>query len=182
MGSPIGSDDANWLTGDPISKHLMVMLKADKKKVPGKTKRLKGSELLITEPEYVEWDDSQELYPFVFESVGDWGVSTSVIPPEGFVSDNESLSADVANELEVVQFTITDVGSKWKSTCVCQKITHKKRKQEIYDTIGIKLTKKLAKELGIDVWGMAEDERECQQECRELFQEAKQEKPKKGRK
>jgi len=42
---------------------------------------------LIIEPEYVEWDGAQELYPFIFESVGNWTVTTSVTPPEGFVAD-----------------------------------------------------------------------------------------------
>jgi hypothetical protein len=31
-------------------------------------------------------DSTQELYPFVFETIGDWDVTTSVTPPEGFES------------------------------------------------------------------------------------------------
>jgi len=153
MGSPIGSDDEDWLTDQPIEKHLMVMLKPDKKKVPGKTKKLKGSELLITEPEYVEWDSTEELYPFVFETIGDWGVTTSVAPPEGFVTDHDSLSADVNNEMEAVQFTITDQGSRWEETDVTFKVKHKGKNKNIKTKIGIKLSKKLQKKKGVGPYG-----------------------------
>ena len=64
-----------------------------------------------------------------FDSVGDWDVTTSVAPPEGFVSDYDSLNATVSSELKAVQFTITDVGSKWIPTKVTHKIKHKKQKK-----------------------------------------------------
>ena len=156
MGSPIGLDHSDWLTDDPIEKHLMVMEKVDGKKVPGKTKKLKGSELLITEPEYIEWDSTQETYPFVFETMGDWEVTTSVAPPEGFETDYKSLDAEVINELEAVQFTITDVGSSWKETKVKHKINHKGKQHTLESKIGIKLSKKLAKEKGLGIYGETE--------------------------
>jgi len=153
MGSPIPSDNPDWLTDSPIEKHLMVMEKFNKKKVPGKTKKLKGSELLITEPEFVLWDSELEQYPFVFEGVGDWDVITTVAPPEGFVTNHEALDAEVNNELEAVQFTITDVGSKWKETKVTYKIKHKRKTETIKSKIGIKLSKKLAKKKGLGIYG-----------------------------
>jgi hypothetical protein len=152
VGSPIGSNDSDWGT-EPIQKHLMIMQKADGKKAPGKTSKLTGSLLLITEPEYVEWDSSQELYPFVFEAVEDWGVTTSVNPPDGFVADYNSLSADVNNEIEAVQFTISEVGSKWEETKIKYKIKHKGKSETIEDEIGIMLSDKLAKKLGKDKYG-----------------------------
>ena len=84
--------------------------------MPAKSKRFTGSDLLVIEPEYVEWSSDTELYPFVFDSVGDWDVTTSVTPPEGFVSDYDALSATVDSDVKAVQFTITDVGSKWVPT------------------------------------------------------------------
>ena len=90
MGSLVTADDPDWLTDLPIEKHLMVMEKFNGKKVAGKTTRLKGSLLLITEPEFVVWDSDQEQYPFVFESVGEWGVEPPWSPPEGFVADNDA--------------------------------------------------------------------------------------------
>ena len=156
MGSPIVLDHLDWLTDDPIEKHLMVMEKVDGKKVPGKTTKLKGSELLITEPEYIEWDSTQETYPFVFETIGDWEVTTSVTPPEGFDADYKSLDAEVINEMETVQFTITDVGSSWKETKVKHKIKHKGKKQTLESKIGIKLSKKFAKEKGLGIYGETE--------------------------
>jgi len=153
LGKLVESTDEDWLTEQPIVKHLMVIQKADKTKVPGKTKKLKGSELLITEPEYVEWDSAQETYPIVFESIGDWQVATSLIPPKGFEADYKSLDAEVTSEMEAVQFTITEVGSSWKETKVKYKIKHKKKNQTLESKIGIKLSKKLAKKKGVGIYG-----------------------------
>ena len=156
LGSPVEATDDNWLTDQPIVKHLMVMEKANKTKVPGKTKKVKGSELLITEPEYIQWESSQETYPFVFESIGDWQVETAVTPPEGFTADYKALEAQVTNEIEAVQFTVTDVGSSWKETGVKFKIKHKGKKKTIQDKIGVKLSKKLTKLKGVGSFGETE--------------------------
>jgi len=129
-------------SGQTVTKYLQVIVKADGKKLPGKFKKEKGSELLIIEPEYVEWDGTEELYPFVFESIGDWTVTTSVSPPEGFVADHDNLTEEVNTELEAVQFTITDVGSKWKPTKVKHKIKHKGKTKTIESTIDVKPPKK----------------------------------------
>jgi hypothetical protein len=112
--------------GSEDYQYFQVIKKCDNKTVPAKSKKFTGSDLLVIEPEYVEWSSTTELYPFVFDSIGDWEVTTSVVPPEGFVSDYDSLSATVSSELKAVQFTITDVGSKWVPTQVIQKIKHKK--------------------------------------------------------
>ena len=140
-------------SGQTIEKYLQVIEKAGGKKVSGKSKKETGSELWIIEPEYVEWDGTEELYPFIFESVGDWSVTTSVSPPEGFVADHNSLAEDVNTELEAVQFTITDVGSEWKPTEVTYDLKHKGKKKKIKSKIGVKLSKKLAKEKGVDIYG-----------------------------
>jgi uncharacterized repeat protein (TIGR02543 family) len=84
-----------------------------------------GTYLAIVEPEYMDWDSDQEQYPFVFESDGDWSVTTSVEPPEGFVSDYPRLSAEVDDTTAAIQFTLTDVGSKWTRTGVKHEIRHK---------------------------------------------------------
>jgi hypothetical protein len=156
MGSPIDASDPDWASGNPIEKNLMVMEKANGKQTPGKTTKVKGSLLLITEPEYVEWDINHELYPFVFETIGDWTVTTSVNPPEGFAADYRSLSANVNSKLESVQFTITDTGSHWEETEVTHKIKHKGHTETIKSKIGVKLSKKLAHEKGLGIYGQTE--------------------------
>ncbi len=156
MGSPVDASDPDWASGNPIEKNLMVMVKANGKQVPGKTTKLKGSELLITEPEFVLWDSNQELYPFVFETIGDWTITTSVKPPHGFVTDHASLTADVRNEIESLQFTITGAGSRWEETEVTHKIKHKRHTETIKSKIGVKLSKKLAKEKGLEIYGHTE--------------------------
>lgn len=140
-------------SGATVSKYLQMIVKADKKKVAAKYKIKDGSQLLIIEPEFIEWEGTQELYPFVFDSVGDWEVTTSVSPPEGFLADNNALSEEVLSEVEAVQFTITDIGSDWVSTSVVHTVKHKNKTEKIKSKIGIKLTKKLAKEKGLTIWG-----------------------------
>jgi len=154
-GSPIDSADTEWATGT-LRKHLSFMQKADNSKVPGKTTVQKGSLLLITEPEYVEWDSPQELYPFVFETIGDWGVSTAIAPPEGFVTDYSFLSVQVKDTTGAVQFTVKDIGSRWVDTGVTFTVTHKKKTKELKDKVGIKLAKKLADKKGLSIYGETE--------------------------
>jgi len=140
-------------SGQLNEKYLQLIEKSDGKKSPAKYTQLTGSLLLVIEPEYVEWDGTQELYPIVFESIGDWEVTTSVSPPEGFVADNKSLTEQVNTSLKAVQFTITDVGSEWVSTGVIHKIKHKGKNQTIKSEIGVKLSKKLSEKKGIHRFG-----------------------------
>ncbi len=147
------------ITGEtPVYKQLQIIVNAKNEKVPAKYRKFTGSELLVIEPEYVEWDGTEELYPFVFDSIGDWSVTTAVSPPEGFVADQPSLAEEVNSAVEAVQFTITDVGSKWIPTDVEFTINHKNKTIKMKDKIGVKLTEKLAKEKGISIYG-EEDER-----------------------
>jgi hypothetical protein len=139
--------------GETMNKYLQVIVKVDGKKVPAKYTVVTGSELMIIEPEYIEWDGTKELYPFVFQSVGDWGVTTSVTPPEGFVADQNSLSTEVISELKALQFIITDVGSKWVSSGVTYQLSHNKKKQTIKSKVGIKLSERLARQKGLDKFG-----------------------------
>lgn len=142
---------------------LFFIKKENGKTVPGKSHRFTGSDLLIIEPEYVEWDGVSETYPFVFESEGDWTVTTSVAPPEGFVADQDAITSDVNSELEAVQFSVTDIGSDWVSTGVEYDILHKAKgkttKRKVSSKIGVRLSKKLAKEKRLSVWGKEQPER-----------------------
>jgi hypothetical protein len=92
--------------------------------VPGAQTEFFGSYLNIVQPEYLEWTDKQEQYPFVMVAEGDWSLTTSVTPPEGFVPDASQLSANVADTTSAVQFTMTDVGSDWTQTTVNHTIMH----------------------------------------------------------
>ncbi|UCC31033.1 MAG: hypothetical protein JSU86_01905 [Phycisphaerales bacterium] len=114
-------------------------------------KRPTGSELLIIEPEYVLWVDTQQLYPFVFETVGDWDVTASITPPEGFVADHDELWAYVDNEIESVQFTIVEVGSDLVPTQTKFKLNHGHRRRTVHSKVGILLTPAYARSRGFDV-------------------------------
>ena len=95
----------------------------------------------------------------MFDSLGDWTVSTSVSPPEGFVADYDNLSEEVDTELEAVQFTITDIGSDWVDTECVHEITHKGKKEKVKSKIGVKLSKKLAKKKGLTIFGDKKDKK-----------------------
>lgn len=150
LPDPLGVSASDLVCGELKQKHLQQIIKSDGKKVPGKTSRRTGSELLIIEPEFVEWSGTTELYPFVFEAVGDWSVTTSVAPPEGFAADYDSLSADVFDALESVQFVITDIGSEWVPTEVTQVIEHNGHRETRFSQIGVRLTPALAQAKHLD--------------------------------
>lgn len=158
LWSPIDANDPNWDNGE-IRKNLILMTDKRGKKSAGKSKKVKGSELLIIEPEYVEWTSSEELYPFALESLGDWDVQVAVEPPEGFLADHDALSQTVQSDLKAVQFTITDVGSKWKPTKIKYKVKHKGKTTHIDSEVNVKLSRKLAKKKGVGVWGEEEKEK-----------------------
>jgi hypothetical protein len=140
-------------TGEVKNKYLQVIQTSVGKSLPGKTTKLTGSELLVIEPENVEWSGTVELYPFVFQSVGDWAVSTAVAPPAGFVADYKELSTVVNNQIQALQFTEKDVGSDWVSTKVKHSIKHNGKTTTLDSKIGIKLSKELAKKKGISEFG-----------------------------
>jgi hypothetical protein len=143
----------NLKAGQTKQAFLPVIVLANNIGLSCKYSQQTGSNLLIIEPEHVEWDGAQEQYPFVFQSEGDWVVETSVTPPEGFVADYGSLSADVNTTLKSVQFTLTDKGSKWTDTQVKHRIKHKGKWKTISTKIGVKLSEKLAKKKGLTVFG-----------------------------
>jgi hypothetical protein len=151
-GVSVGAIDA----GSIVNKYLQAILTANGNILPATYQRFTGSELLLIEPEYVEWSESQELYPFVFESSGDWSVTTSVAPPEGFVADQESLSTEVNSTSTALQFTVADIGSKWVSTKAKHKIKHKGKTLNVESKIGLKLAPGLQKKLGLGEFGEKE--------------------------
>jgi hypothetical protein len=149
----LGTTVGEIATGSSVQKHMQLIVKADGKAVPAKATTRTGSLLRIIEPEFVEWSGTQELYPFVIETFGEWNVTTSVQPPNGFVADHSSLSAEVADAVTAVQFTVTNVGSDWVSTEVTHQIKHKGKSETIRTRIGIKLHKELAKVKGLTPFG-----------------------------
>jgi hypothetical protein len=151
LPDPLGVSASDLVCGEVKHKHLQQIIKPNGHKVPGKTTRLTGSELLIIEPEYVVWDQTEQPYPFVFETIGEWNVTVTVEPPEGFVADYGSLMEDVNNELEAVQFTITEVGSDLVPTVTAFEVTHNGQRRVVHSHVGIKLTPAYAQSRGFNV-------------------------------
>jgi hypothetical protein len=123
-----GKEVNNIKAGEQRTVGLKQLRMFNGKKVPAKYSEDYGSYLAIIEPEYVDWTDTVEYYPFVLEAVELWDVTTDVAPPEGFVADTSSLEAMVQDTTSAVQFTLTDVGSSWTQTEVTHTIKHKGKK------------------------------------------------------
>ena len=140
-------------SGETQKKYFWILERAEGRGLPCRHIRKTGSELIIIEPEYVEWDGPEALYPVVFESKGDWSVTTSVNLPEGFVTDHESLKEDVNTELKAVQFTLKETTKTWAPTGMAYTVTHKKKKEKIKSKIDVRLSNKLAKMNGLDRYG-----------------------------
>jgi len=92
--------------------------------LPAKQTEYFGSYLDLVEPDYVDWTDDVELYPFVLVSQGTWDITTAVAPPAGFVADAPALSTTATDTTTAMQFTLTDVGSDWTQTTVNHAIVH----------------------------------------------------------
>ena len=107
--------------------------------MPANTTAVPGSLLLIAQPEYLEFTSSQELLPIIYESVeGDWSAIVQANPPQGFVSTPGALSTSVSDSrLQALQFTITDVGSKWTSTSITHHLKHNGRDITISSSTGM---------------------------------------------
>jgi len=149
----LGVNAGGIASGGFTEKYLQLIEKSDGKSVPGKYTLKTGSLLFIIEPEYVEWDGTAELYPFIFESVGDWSLKTSIAPPAGFVSNYQYLAERVNSTTEAVQFTIADLGGAWVATGVTHEIRHKGKTVTVKSKIGVKLSKRLAEKKGLDRYG-----------------------------
>ncbi len=134
--------------------YLQQIVHSNGHKKPCKFTRLTGSELLVIEPEFIVWDETVQDYPFVFETIGDWSVTATVSPPEGFVADYDSLSAQVDDDLKSVQFVITEVGSDLVPTKTRFDILHKGERKTVQSDVGILLTPEYAKSRGFDVNGL----------------------------
>jgi len=132
-------------------KHLQQITKCDGKKVPGKTSKVQGSELLIIEPEYVLWDSTEELFPVLFESAENWDISAYLETPEGYVPDYEVLETATPG-YKVVQFTVTEVGSVPDDVGVTLDLTDPHGNSIIYRSqIGTRLSENLANAKGVAI-------------------------------
>ena len=147
----LGTLALNVHCGETQVEYLFMIEVVNNRRMGCKWHYFHGSELIVVEPEEVLWDDTEQLYPFVFDSEGDWDVNVSVMPPEGFVSDYDELADTVDSELKALQFTITEVGSDLVPTISHFEIEHKGRRHIFDSSIDIKLTPDYARSRGFNV-------------------------------
>ncbi|MEK7546476.1 MAG: hypothetical protein AAB554_05435, partial [Patescibacteria group bacterium] len=148
-----GVSSGNLALGEIADKFLQVIVRANGTSVPGKTTTHVGSLLHVIEPEYIEWNQSQELYPFVFDAPeGSWDITVTVSPPEGFTADYPSLSTDVTNDYKALQFTLTDIGSCWEcGTDVDIEIRHQGRVIHQRRSIPTPMTESFVRRKGLTI-------------------------------
>jgi len=152
IGQSILANNRGWDAGEIVVDMILMTTKGGKK-TPGKSTRVTGSELIMVQPEYVEWDSAEQFYPFAFETADTWEVDVALTPPPGFAADNKSLKETVTSGLKALQFKLTDVAANWKPTKVKYKLKYNKKAQEFDDEIGVRLSKDLAKKKGVGIWG-----------------------------
>lgn len=141
----------NVQCGELEVERLFMFRLARGRRVGCRWHRLTGSELVVVEPEEIVWDGAEQEYPFIFDSVGAWDVTVGVAPPDGFVADYDQLTENVTDELDAVQFTVTELGSDLVPTPTHFDILHKGVRHVIDSEIGIKLTPDYARSRGFDV-------------------------------
>ena len=151
LPDPLGVSASDLMCGQTMQKYLQQVIRADGSKKSAKYTVLTGSQLLIIEPEFIVWDNTQQLYPFVFETIGDWIVTATVAPPVGFVADYNTLTAEVVNAVKSVQFTITEVGSDLVPTQTTFEVLHKGEHKTVRSSVDIRLTPDYARSRGFDV-------------------------------
>jgi hypothetical protein len=95
---------------------------------------IKGSELSIFQADEVQWTNGTQIYPFLFISDSDWSVDICLEVPAGYqvVAPGACGQVLVANEVKIVEFQISDIGSP-KEFDVKTKITttHKGKKTKV---------------------------------------------------
>jgi hypothetical protein len=126
-GDDDGDDDYNFQSCSAKDMYLQISQDDHGKHRPCNTDAIHGSLLLISSPNYIEFSDTMELLPIIYESMdGNWDVEASAEPPEGFYSvPDTSLETDVTTSyIDALQFSIVDTGSVWTVTQLTTKLKH----------------------------------------------------------
>jgi parallel beta-helix repeat protein len=153
LPDPLGVSASGLVCQEVMQKYLQQIVNSKGEKLAAKYTKRTGSELLIIEPEAIVWNEAQELYPFVLDAVGDWAETTTVEPPEGFIRDHDYLSEEAIDEVEALQFTLTDVGTDWVAMTTRHVVRHNGRVEVVLNEIETVLEAGFARGKGLDRWG-----------------------------
>ncbi|MCI0441069.1 MAG: hypothetical protein L0177_18350, partial [Chloroflexi bacterium] len=107
-------------------RQIRLIITQDGSRVPARTTRFAGSELLVIEPELVTWDAAIESYPIILQSDSPWNVSATISTPKGFIADVSTLTASLDNSSVALQFTLTDTATEFTPMGLSYKLTHKR--------------------------------------------------------
>jgi hypothetical protein len=130
-GLPKGTDEFKDTNGDKIAdlatKNFQIMKTYAKGGAitynPGEKTVVLGSTLEIIRPQYTIWENTRELYPFIFTSDSEWTIDVCMYMPQGYSiasvidSDgNEILGVNctqafIENETKTLLFTLVETGS-----------------------------------------------------------------------
>ena len=102
-----------------------------------------GSELTIDTPDYVVWESTHELYPFIFTSDSDWTVNVCAYMPSGYQIVGDSCAqVFVAGQTKALEFRVVETGSPEPNLKATIKASHKGKTQTLnVDVPGKRLAK-----------------------------------------
>jgi hypothetical protein len=125
-GDDDGDDDNSFSANCSKDMYIDIIQDAYGKVRACNTDAVPGSMLLIKAPVTVEFTDSIELLPIVYESLdGIWDIGVTATPPEGFYSVEDTLQEFLnTSNLSTLQFTLVDTGSVWTETRVTTNLKH----------------------------------------------------------
>ena len=71
---------------------------------------IQGSELYVYRPDFVEWTNGDQIYPFTFISDSDWDLNVCLQVPAGYtiVAPGTCDQTLISNEARIVEFTVAE--------------------------------------------------------------------------
>jgi hypothetical protein len=95
---------------------------------------INGSRLDVYQPDYIDWSNPSEIYPFMFISDSDWDVNVCLSVPAGYTiaAPGTCDQTLVNSETKIVEFTVNDIGSpKNFNAHATINVTHKGKKTKV---------------------------------------------------
>jgi hypothetical protein len=115
-GSPVyvGKIIDQLVPGGITDINLQVILNSKGKITPATTAEIPGSMLLISQPEYLEFTGSEELFPIIYESIeGDWSSIVQADMPAGYVSTPGAQQASVStSQIQALEFSVKETDNQ----------------------------------------------------------------------
>jgi len=106
-------------------KHLNVTVDGNGRIHSMRSRPIEGTALVISVPAYLDFTDTRESIPIVYESIGgDWRAKINIAPPKGFTVDTPGVELQGGGDTDVVQVTVSGSSAGSTRTGLTHTITH----------------------------------------------------------